>query len=136
MLNYLVAYVRKLNPTCVFLSEMQRNTTRVEKLHRRLKFRHYEISEAKEELNMECVYKSERIICWKEKDWRMVGCYRPPHFHLIKRAFWNGLGDFFGKLFKLPWILFGDLNEFVEASEKWGGKDSKQKSPENWLAAG
>lgn len=86
----------------------------------------------KEEINMECVYKSERIICCEVKDlfegknWRMVGCYGSPHFHL-KRDFWSGLGEFL-ETFEVPWILFGDLNELVEASEKWGDKDFKWKN--------
>ena len=38
-----------------------------------------------------------------------------------KKSFWEGMESVVNSLVE-PWILFGDLNEVVTESEKWGGR--------------
>ena len=53
-------------------------------------------------------------------NWHMVACYGPTTYR-EKYFFWEDLAD---KIINLqePWLLFGDLNEITEQSEKLGGR--------------
>lgn len=50
----------------------------------------------------------------------MYGTYGPPYYE-EKRHFWEDVVDWIGNE-KLPWLIFGDLNEIIDESERFGGR--------------
>ena len=64
---------------------------------------------------------TDNIICGTVKsdlgNWMLLACYGPMNYR-EKIIFWEELTDFLADA-NFPWLLFGDLNEIVDQSEKF-----------------
>lgn len=60
-----------------------------------------------------------------ENRWGLFACYGTPYTSQ-KRDFWENYGNSISKT-KLPWLLFGDLNEIMNKNEKLGGRQFWRK---------
>lgn len=80
----------------------------------------------KDRMEAVCTWKTNGVICLGIKDqnenyvWNMLGRYRTPYL-CEKLDFWERLQIMVEKEDE-PWILFGDLNEVISETEKWGGR--------------
>lgn len=136
--------MKKHQPQCVFLMETKCNAYWMERLCKNLEFHRSIYTEArglaggiilmwKEEVKLKCRWKTEKAICgdlWDEHGnmaWSMVACYGTLYLG-EKDNFWKEV-ELKLEDINNPWILFGDLNEVVNASEKLGGREIwKQKT--------
>ena len=102
---------------------------------KRLKFDHYKFVDPRglagglimlwtSELDISINWTTDNLICGTVKseigNWLLLACYGPVKYR-EKSVFWEELTDFLVRA-KLPWLLFGDLNEIVDQSEKFGGR--------------
>lgn len=84
-----------------------------------------------DEAHVQLDYKIDNIICCMIKDvednlcYRLYGCYGPSTYKR-KCSFWEEMGIRIQNEI-LPWIMFGDLNEVIDNSEKLGGRGLRNK---------
>ncbi|XP_015879387.3 uncharacterized protein LOC107415557 [Ziziphus jujuba] len=136
VINVFKSLVRKSNLSCVFLCETKGGRDRLEKVCRSLGYHNMEIIEAKgnagglclmwsDDVNLKIERSNERVICGDMLDdvgnptWSFLACHSPPYIG-EKKNFWSQLIGIVNDLNR-PWILFGDLNEIIDESEKFGG---------------
>lgn len=80
----------------------------------------------KDECNLSISWSTERIICRDVTDdkgnlgWSFLACHGPP-YNYEKNHFWSHLAEIVN-VWNCLWILFGDLNEVIDSSEKFGGR--------------
>ncbi|KAF3440104.1 hypothetical protein FNV43_RR18382 [Rhamnella rubrinervis] len=142
--------IKRHNPSCVFLMETKCNRERVKIVGRKLGYEKEVIVEAKGaagglvffwrgDLNVHCLWDTDRVIClsvWnvdRSKECILIGCHGTPYYK-EKKSFWDKMGHLVNSMEK-PWMLFGDLNEVLMESEKWGGRSiwSRQRFLKDFL---
>ncbi|KAF3450405.1 hypothetical protein FNV43_RR06486 [Rhamnella rubrinervis] len=136
ILRSLQRLVRNYNPACIFLMETRSNKERIEAGGQKLGFNKAEVVEAKglagglaffwkEGQNIKLEWKTERIFCMEvynaegSRSYKMLGCYSTPYYR-EKKAFWEDFGQVMKEV-EGPWVIFGEFNEIISESEKWGG---------------
>lgn len=138
MVDYLCGLVKNFRPTCVLLSETKGTVERIEKLAKRLDFECWEVVEARgrsrgliwlwhKEVDIHVVWTSDNVICCTVKNtnkqdvWLLYGVYGPTKYS-AKRIFWGDMTEWFNNE-EIPWLVFGDLNEIVDNSKRFWGKE-------------
>ncbi|KAF3437430.1 hypothetical protein FNV43_RR20183 [Rhamnella rubrinervis] len=133
VLRVLRILITRYNPSCVFLMETKSGKARMKKLGGHLGFQKVEIVEArgsagglaffwKENCKIDPIWSTDRMICLKasdidgSKECYMFSCHCTPYYR-EKQVFWDSLEGIIADL-DIPNLLFGDLNEVTEESEK------------------
>lgn len=134
---YLKSLIKKHQPQCVFLMETKCNAIQMKRLCKTLGFERFIFTEARglaggyiimwmEGINLKCRWKTDKVIYCdmldqqEEVSWSMVACYGTPYYG-EKENFQNDVETKLEDI-KNPRMLFGDLNEVVNANEKLGGR--------------
>lgn len=140
---YLKSVIRQKQSDCMFLIETKVNKAKMDQKCRSLNFKNLLILEAMriageialmwiEETNIECLWKSNHLLHCIIKDsvgsrkWDLFACYGTPYYR-AKKTFWDSLVEQVSKVDD-PWLMIGDLNEVVDALEKFGGRPVWRKS--------
>ncbi|KAF3455682.1 hypothetical protein FNV43_RR00324 [Rhamnella rubrinervis] len=121
--------IKKWRPSCLFLAETKSTTPCMEKLGRQLSFDRIEVVKCcgqagglvlmwSKDVKIEIIEKDPNCIVFTVADaagttsWKGFASYGP-NTYTDKKKFWEKM-ELIIKEERLPWMMFGDLNEIVE----------------------
>lgn len=136
--NFLIRLIKTHTPSCGLLSETKGNMEQIERVVKKLGFDHAEIVKARGksggllwlwngEVDIDVAWKTDNVVCCtihncnNQDCWHLYGAYGPPHY-VKKKRFWEDMAEKISNE-EMPWMMFGDLNEIIDETERFGGRN-------------